>query len=181
MTGKYNGYSTYTGPDPTGSFMYDNTTDTFSDFDVKWDTVTFDFTSIANSIVQTTLEGSLNTPGTAFFDALTTGTTAAWCAGEQNNVHAQSGCNGSSGFAFYFDTGVDGLNPTVDGLSGPFTGIGENEYGTYTVKTVDVTPAAPSAVPEPSTYGLMMSGVGLMMMMRKRIATGLRQATRTNR
>jgi len=26
-----------------------------------------------------------------------------------------------------------------------------------------------------------MSGVGLMMMMRKRIATGLRQATRTNR
>jgi len=44
-----------------------------------------------------------------------------------------------------------------------------------------VTAGSVSTVPEPSSYGLLLIGSGFMLVMRKRVATGPGQSTRTNR
>jgi hypothetical protein len=61
---------------------------------------------------------------------------------------------------------VDSLD-AIDGVSGPFV----DDKGTLAFVLV-------GAVPEPGTFSLMLIGVGLLvLMMRKRIARGLPQAT----
>jgi hypothetical protein len=159
VTVKHNCCYTYTGPAPTASFVYDNTSDTFSAFEVEWAGDVFDFTSLANSITDPSAPPSstLSTPGAAFYYALTNASDPTWCGGAPVTRTAQSGCGvAGGGWTFYIETGLLLLNPAVTGMTGPSKYFGQNEGGTYTVSTADVT-TSPHTVPEPST--LLLTGI----------------------
>jgi len=61
-------FTTATGPAPTGSFTYDSTTPTFSNFIVTWDGIPFDLTSSANAPINHSsgCTGEASTPAYGF-------------------------------------------------------------------------------------------------------------------
>jgi hypothetical protein len=150
---------------PTGSFAYNTTTNLFTSFVVVWNGITFDLSGSANSpqifgAGPACLAGATGAP--AALALLTNcGAEAFWEALEDTTGFAQ----------FTFAAGVSPSHPFIDisntQTASPPPSVGFTDGGTYQV----------SAVPEPGTFSLMLIGVGLVLVMRKRIAQGLPQAT----
>jgi len=126
-------------PDPTsGSFVFDNTTDTYSTFTVNWDGAIFDWT---------TLDVLIPSSGT-------------WCAAAPNETAICDDRNTTFSFQ----------NLNNDSFSGSFISVDGMANGTYTVaETVTTT------TPEPGLLGLMLTGIGVLVVLRKRNARGLQQ------
>lgn len=147
----------------TGSFYYDPTTDSFSDFTVDWDGFVFNLTSVANNptlgAASTCIGGS--TGGAATFAFLTCATyEGAWYAAEDTDTDL--------GFVSLFGRDTRGGANTAVLEAG--TTPGPNNIA----DSGDlITTATPAPAPEPGSYSLML--IGLCLAMRKRIAAGLRQ------
>jgi len=137
---------------PTGSFVFDNTTNLFTSFEVVWDSIGFDLAACANGKGEPggTNECGFSSNGPASFLALTSceTTDCGWSAIVSSETTDAVFTMGSSQWL------VSGLSLGVgfrDGSAG----------GTFTVSTFD-----------PGTGILMLAGVGLLgLMMRKRPAT----------
>ena len=146
----------------SGSFFYDSSSETFTGFSVVWDGTAYDLSSAANSPTI----GPYGTPacasgsgGGASFNLLTacqTGPNQLWTEGACCTYSGVFLPGGSFGFA------VGGSNqPTIgfvaDGVSAG-TAVGQ-----FTVESA----------PEPST--IILVGIGLCLVMRRRIAAGARR------
>lgn len=138
---------------PTASFIYDNTTKQFTSFDIFW----------------TILGHQLGWAVTACIDM--SGAPTVVCNGftdSQTLYVALNTCNSTCGWsggisnddAFFNIQGVQIIDLGGAVATGLFAG------GTFAVST-----------PEPGTFGLILLGVGLMFVMRKRIGQCLRQAS----
>jgi len=141
----------------SGSFDYDSTlTDSFSNFIVLWDGLTFNLTSAANSpaIFASNACIGANTGALATFDELTC-STVTWSAGSDGAdvpYPATFALIDSGNFAtFVAQAAVDGAPNSVGG-SGSLTITGQ------------------STVPEPGTTALMLLGLGCLLLTRKRLA-----------
>jgi hypothetical protein len=131
-------------PTPTGSFVFDNTTDTFTSFAVDWDGAVFACASLS---CPSNLSANL--------------TGGNWCAA--GPLSSNGVCAGPSfelGFVLFFP-----------GPGTTFTDPAAAANGTFTVTTTSV------ATPEPSSVALMLLGVGLLFVMRKRIGQRFPQAS----
>ena len=159
-------FTTASGVAPTsGSFDFDATSSTFTDFMVDWHGIAFDFTASANSPTfspasATCLHGASG--ALAAFYELTQ------CVGPAGD--APWGVRPISMAPYQdfhlYQAGGGYLMESTEGTSSF-----DMASGTYSVAA---TPAAPT--PEPGSFALTLIGVGLAM--RKRIVTGLRLATR---
>jgi hypothetical protein len=169
-------FTTASGLAPTGmgTFTYDTTTDQFTSFMVTWDGKTFDMTDNANSPSYfpgpTGCTGEASTGGYAF----------------QMLNKALTGCGAL--VAYQWDAAYNPLIPGItfqfkatefvtpvassDGFTGTILGLYPSVSGNggWTVTPV------PATVPEPSTIGLTLVGLGGLM--RKRIISAFRRATR---
>ena len=159
-------FSTQNGIAPSwGSFKFDALTATFTNFTVQWDSLSFDFTSIANDPgSMPSLGGCLDgaTGALAVFYAFTQcpggGILGAWSAQVQG-----------PDYGFFFNAGGDVSFIGVDVTPPADWPSADNANGWYSV----------TAVPEPGSSTLTLIGIGLVM--RKQIAAGLRRAIRTKR
>jgi PEP-CTERM motif-containing protein len=143
-------------PAPTGSFVLDNTTDVFSSFAVNWDGAVFNvFYSVVAGFDPVSLVSYLSTSGT-------------WCAVGPGNFVPYYCLGNSEGFFF---CGPVHCEFDINNITGTFNPGDANANGTYTVTETVVT------TPEPSSVGLLLAGIGLVLVMRKRIGRGLPQAT----
>lgn len=155
-----------TGTLPTsGSFTYDSTTPAFSSFIVVWDGLTFNLTSAANSpgIIGPTPPACISgdSGAAASFQLLTNcgGPTTEWQANPQETFvnfifltpETSSAC----------ENGHDCIGFSANASSSTF----EGGYGTFSV--------AATTAPEPSSLALMLLGLGLVFVMRKRIGREL--------
>ena len=142
-------------PDGTGSFTY--TAGTFSDFIVTWDRATFQFTAVANGWTGGTVTGC--TSGGGFFSYLTENCGGTWSASDLVDVGPRGRGPEIQGFQFY----GGGIIATDIRF---FSALQPNAQasGTFTTTLVPT--------PEPGTFGLMLLGLGLVVMPRKRIAYG---------
>ena len=133
-------------PAPTGSFVWDNTTSTWSSFTVDWDGVVYNYGSFFNGPIGLPLLGlEFN---------------ASWCAAAPGFLTSQ--CAPPATFS------LDGF---IIGPEAPtFTNLFATAEGTYTTTSGTV------ATPEPRSLAFMLSGVGLVFAMRKHWALGLQQA-----
>ncbi len=153
----YNINFTGGSPNPTsGSFKYDPTTtiNPFSEFTVVWNSFTFDFTPTANSTLPLII-GNCDTIETSTFDLFNAlsgncgGGSRGWSSSHLGLTGFFSFVVGSSPDVMYM--GIDATtNVATTGFSG----------GLF-----DITPA----VPEPSTYALLLSGGALMLVTGRRI------------
>ena len=141
--GSFTFTATFGSPDATGgSFVFDDTTDTYSTFTVNWDGVVFDWTDFSNTLISTT---------------------GTWCAAAPDEV---ASCDDRmSTFSF--------SNVNDDSFSGSFTNVDGMANGTYTV-----TETVTTTTPEPGLLGLMLTGIGVLVVLRKRIARGQILGTR---
>jgi hypothetical protein len=150
----------------TGSFYYDPTiTNSFFDFTVAWDGINFDLTSGANNptlgAASTCVGGSTGAAATfAFLTCSTYG--GAWFAAEDTVTDL--------GFVALF--GRD----TLGGANTATFQAGTSPGPSNIADSGDLITTTTGAVPEPGTYALTLIGLGLVM--RKRIATGLRSLHR---
>jgi len=151
------------GPTPTsGSFTYDSTLTTFTAFQVVWaGTTTFDLKALANNPTITGTPPCIggSTGAAATFLVMTA------CANGQWDYVTES--IGPGAFDF-FDYGTGG-NYSIATDPNCSNNCLANQAGNYVA----------TATPEPGTSALMLIGLGWLM--RKRIAHGFRQATRTRR
>lgn len=158
---------TGTAPIPTvGSFEYDNTTQTFNYLTVVWDGVRLDLTSVANNPYigygGPTCIGSA-TRAQASLALLTA------CGSPPELVWTASGSVTSfTVFEFYIDYPVSpSLSADGHGVmeiypsSPPFVSEAAAAQGSFTSSVV---------TPEPSSVALMITGMGFLLVMRKRIA-----------
>jgi hypothetical protein len=178
---------TQDGPLPTsGSFSYDSSTSTFANFDVVWDGDTFDLTSAANAF-------TFSSPTDPCFSGSTTGAQEIFqlmtaCSGDNDasyytappqyeaNIYPYGSPNYTN-FQF-LTTSTINPGPNQINLYTPAlgtTGCPADTCYTYSAQVVGEFEAT-ADTPEPGTYAFVLIGLGLTM--RKRIATGLRQATR---
>ena len=108
-------------PTPTGSFVFDNTTSTFTSFTVDWDGAVFNFASILTL-------GDLGSSG-------------FWCVTGPWFIPAQ--CSPVSIFSFFTaDMGSIGTHPEADTFSNRFAGA----LGFYTVTETTVATPEPSTI-----------------------------------
>jgi len=138
---------------PTGSFVFDTNTDSFTSFIVVWAGVTFDFTAVANSFDAPNGCGGVG----MFIQVLTSPSCSPGTWG------AVLGPD----FAL-FQFSVIEMNVVLNG-----TGTQEISGGTFTVTTT-------TATPEPSVLALTLSGVGLLWLlagMRKHACLRLRKSS----
>jgi len=144
-----------TGIAPTaGSFSYDNTTNKFTSLTVVWDGITFDLSFGATQTNYLALTGAIASPQT-------------WTAAcIPSTVHPTVPCDGLLNFSLFAGTLVLGsaLTPLVPTQNLAVGG------GTYSVTQLVTT------TPEPAAAFLLL-GIGLVSLMRKRIAQGRQQAT----
>ena len=133
------------GPIPTGSFVFDDTTDTLTSYAVTWDGVVFNLQPLLTSFTLTELEDS-----------------GTWC-GVASSATPPDGC---------FGPGEMTLSSTAPYLvantgTGVFTSDDAVGQGSYAVTTTTV-----GTTPEPSSVILTLIGIGLLLAMRKRIGHG---------
>jgi PEP-CTERM motif len=142
---------------PTGSFVYDNTTNTFSDFSVDWDGFVFDLTSAANDPEITTPLPSCLKSSSGAHAALSLLTD---CANSTTDYwYAEIPQNGLEEFDMQNDSAdADGvvLNLLEDG-AGANGGNGPISYGSFTTTVTGST-----AAPEPASGVLLLLGLGLV-------------------
>lgn len=148
-------------PTPTGSFVFDNTTNSFSSFSVLWAGLVFDLTSSANGLSGATVAGC---PSAGIFSYL-----------------VDNGCGGKSGWE------ANGVNMNTGHPEFDFLNMNDNTFhlfgrvssslnglvadGTFSTTTTSVTAS------EPSSVALMLVGVGLVLLLRKRNSRSRQLAT----
>jgi hypothetical protein len=152
-------------PSPTGSFVFDDTTGTYTSFVVNWDGATFDFVA------------------SGFLPAGILGSSGTWCTAGPNisSTVADSSCSSSiyggnaGGNEGLFDIETGGLHYYTNPLpASSFTDAADFATGSYTLtETTAVT------TPEPSSLALILLGLGALALVavRKRIGQGLLQAS----
>lgn len=137
------------GPIATGSFVFDDTTDTLTSYTVTWDGVLFNFQPLLASIPVTLTE--LEDSGT-------------WC-GVASSATPPDGCFG----------------PGEMTLSTLTYLVANTGIGVYTINSAvaegSYVVTATTVAPEPSSVALMLLGVGLVFVIRKRIGRDLPQAS----
>lgn len=137
------------GPIPTGSFVFDDTTDTLTSYTVTWDGVLFNLQPLLSSFTLVDLEAA-----------------GTWC-GVASGATPPDGCFGPgemtlSTLSFLVantGTGVYTINSAV-------------ASGSYVVTANTVAPT-----PEPGSVALMLLGVGVVFVMWKRVGRALPQAS----
>jgi hypothetical protein len=150
-------------PTPTGSFVFDNTTSTFTSFVVNWNGSLLDFGPRANYI-QTTQQDLFALLPTYYTDSFQT-CDITW-------PYPQYDCyDGAAGIFFLFSTlrveDLLAVNTTFSPTIVPSYALGNWSVS----ETVIVTP-------EPGTAVLWLTGIGLMIVMaRKRVGHGLPQTS----
>jgi hypothetical protein len=147
----------------SGSFIWDNTSDSFKSFSVIWSGFTFDFTTTANTTSHVTSGGVCAgaTDAIQNFNFMTTNgcdKTPTYLAGELFGIFE---------FDDFFPHPSDDYL-AVTNLSAITTVSGQ---GGWSVAETAV------AAPEPSSIALMLAGIGFLLVMRKRIGQGLPQAS----
>jgi hypothetical protein len=162
----------------SGSFEYDNTTNQFTSFQVVWDGFTFNLAAdgFFGGLGSTPCIGTAGGPQ-AYASGLTLMTTCATDPATNWTGTAQSG---GPGLSFRFLSFVDNNNffeiSVVDTTTPIPSGTFDFANGTF---TTTITTAA--ATPEPGTAVLWLTGILLMIVMRKRLAQKLRLDTGTHR
>jgi hypothetical protein len=179
---------TFLGPTGTlfptsGTIVYDSTpgaVNPFTSFSVSWDGEIFDFAAIAN---QYNYLAGTQTP--AMFNTSVPGCTGA--AGYQSLIVAMVACSPDAVWAAQADTSANTASFSILFTGGayhipPFVDL---ECCTIPPPTVSARPGyangggglpltivdpPPSVVPEPGTAALVCTGLGLALVMRKRIA-----------
>jgi len=132
-------------PAPTGSFVLDDSTNTFASFTVNWDGAAFDFGGTSGSAIP--LSGYWCGQGPLYISS-------AACAQEDGTFSFASQLSNGIPSAAYI-----GANDTVF-----YTNLSAFAYGSYTT-TETTVPAA-----EPATLALALSGIvllGVMLAMHK--------------
>jgi len=137
------------GPIATGSFVFDDTTDTLTSYTVTWDGVLFNLQPLLSSVPVTLTE--LENSGT-------------WC-GVASSATPPDGCFGPGEMTL---TTLSYL--VANAGTGVYTINSAVAEGSYVVTATTVAPT-----PEPSSVALMLAGIGLLLLMRKRIGRGLPQ------
>jgi hypothetical protein len=157
--------STGSIPAPTGSFIYDNTTNQFTSFMITWDGLGFDLVSSSgsgglDSINSVALQQSFwssapcagTTAATANFNVLSNGAICGpltWLA--------QSG-NFESNVVLFGDPSNNLISDDSNGFVGPVVG---SDRGSFIVSE--------STVPEPSTLILVVTAIMFVSSIRQRI------------
>ena len=163
---------------PTGGFTFDPDSGKFTAFSVSVGTDTFNFLNIVNGSLPSTATGPCLTADDAagIFNALTSSTCSQ--AGEGLWAFTPTG---ASFLPDEFELGLCSLDegctdlPLTADSQTPASGSEEASFGHVTSTLV------PAAVPEPSTYGLMLVGLGALVWHRKRLVPENHQATPSNR
>jgi len=153
---------------PSGSFVYDNSTNQFTSFTVMWHGVSFDFTTAANGFTDPGAVGCAGAPaGNAFYVDLICNVNASglgeWNAGAINNP------TGLADFQFEVSHGVE---PPIVTVATAVTPTPEN-VGDYSLTLVTSTPVANT--PEPGGFTLIVLGIGTVFVMWKCLARGHEQ------
>jgi len=133
---------------PSGSFMYDSSSDTFSDFIVVFDTLSFDLTDAANTPkIAGTAPACLGgaTDGAASFALL---------SGSCSDAEWQGQITSNGEFTILTPTNIPGvgyiaLDDRVSSVGINPMFVGDAEAGTFTI----------TAVPEPGQVGVMIAGL----------------------
>jgi len=148
-------------PNPTGSFVFDDTTGTYTSFAVNWDGATFNIVFLPVGIL---------------------GSSGTWCTAgpDISSTVAESPCSSIDGGDVgdnegEFDIETGGLHYYPNQLpASSFTDAADFATGSYTLtETTAVT------TPEPSSLALILLGLGALALLavRKRIGQGLPQAS----
>jgi hypothetical protein len=154
----------------TGSFVYDATiANGFSNFMVTWDGDNFDLTSAAND----PYVGTSNGPGACGLPTVASAATSFYILSNPGLCNAYPGYsitwngfliqgNPTPGFRFYADS-PPGDSDFVD------IAVNDNVFGSDAVYgTGGWTITAQTGTPEPTTFVLMGTGLGLVGMLRRR-------------
>ncbi|HYL85374.1 MAG TPA: PEP-CTERM sorting domain-containing protein [Candidatus Angelobacter sp.] len=146
-------FTTSFGPGPTsGSFTYDSSTGTFSNFVVVWDGYSFDLTSSANSTFLHS-SGCTGEASTGAYSLELLSQTLTCPSGPEYFWAGQPRVGPTQ--AFLFDAVVSGGAYDQIGTSVPATGATDSSEGNWTISAV--------TTPEPSA--LLLLGSGLLSIM----------------
>jgi hypothetical protein len=169
----------------SGLFTYDDTANQFTSFTVVWDGINFDVTSAANSpmILDSSFNpfiGPLPTCLTATSGAAASLSLLTDCGGDPNADWEAAFCSQCDQSAFSFAD----LNPApvelvgdIGILASPTSGVGSPAISAQGTWEVVQDGDSYTTTPEPGTVGLTMLGIGLVLLLHKRIAQRLvRQA-----
>jgi hypothetical protein len=141
------------GPTPTGSFVIDNGTGLFTSFSVSWNGEVYDFAVGLLPPPPVFITGPFPFVGT-------------WCGVGPDGGNCMGDTRSGTDFGLagpFFVT----LGPPSTGTALSADAIAS---GSYTVTETTVTP-------EPSSVALMLAGIGVLLVMRKRLAQGLFRAS----
>ena len=122
---------------PTGSFVFDTNTNSFTSFPVSWDGFLFDFTAAANSYAAPNECGGIG----MFIQVLT-------------SPSCSKGTWDASGSIAFFT--INAPNDSFIQVTLPSTAPIDDTYGTFTVSSTT------TATPEPSVLASVLSGIGLV-------------------
>jgi hypothetical protein len=145
------------GPAPTGSFVFDNTTSTFTSFTVSWDGATWDFVGVATSL--------------GAFPSIPTGPTpSAWIACGPATTSLTC-AEPPQDFALFFSAPLSTTVVLGPVAPGTFLVPDATAFGGYTVSETQL------ATPEPSSVALLLLGIPFLVAMGRRLGQGLPQTS----